>query len=38
MVEKIGQTEGPRVTSTAADFMKPWGDVLEDVPSEEHDE
>jgi len=38
MVEKIGQTKGPRVTSTAADFMKPWSDVLEDVPPEEHDE
>ena len=34
MVEKIGQTEGPRVTSTAADHMKKWNNMLEDIPSD----
>lgn len=36
IVEKIGQGEGPRKTSTAADFMKPWRkDATEDYISKE---
>lgn len=33
-VEKIGEHEGPRETSTAADSMKPWITSLEDVSEE----
>lgn len=29
-VLKIGQHEGPNVTSTAADFMKPWSTAYDD--------
>lgn len=39
-VKKIGQSEGPNCTTTVADFMKPWGQVLDDVEliTEEEDE
>ncbi|XP_029178223.1 uncharacterized protein K02A2.6-like [Nylanderia fulva] len=33
IVEKIGQGEGPKKTSTAADHMKPWAEPREDPPS-----
>ena len=37
LVQKIGQGEGPKATSTSVDFMKPWRrgqfeDQLEDQP------
>lgn len=31
IVEKIGATEGPRMTSTACDYMKPWSDYNSEV-------
>lgn len=30
IVEKIGEGEGPRKTSTASDYMKPWSDFSND--------
>ena len=35
IVEKIGEHEGPFETSTAADYMKPWGHTLEELSSED---
>lgn len=31
-VEKLGEGEGPRMTSTAADHIKPWADLREEPP------
>ncbi|KMQ88848.1 hypothetical protein RF55_11596 [Lasius niger] len=31
VVQKIDEGEGPRITSAAADNMKPWSDPIEDV-------
>lgn len=35
MYEKAGQREGPRVTFTAVNHMKPWSNPLEDVSVKE---
>lgn len=35
VVEKLSEGEGPRLTSTAADYMKPWADFKEEPPEEE---
>lgn len=32
IVEKIGEGEGPYITSTAVDHVKPWGDFQEEPP------
>ena len=37
LVQKVGECEGPRQTSTAADCMKPWIDDLSDNNSSESD-
>lgn len=37
-VSKIGQHEGPNVTSSAADLMKPWSSLEDDTSSSETDE
>lgn len=33
IVQKIGEGEGPGETSTAAEYMKPWTNPLEDISS-----
>lgn len=37
-VAKIGEHEGPKITSTSADFMKPWASMEDDTSSSETDE
>ncbi len=37
-VAKIGEHEGPNITSSSADMMKPWGNVEDDTSSSETDE
>jgi len=34
IVEKVGENEGPRNTSSAVDHMKPWIDLREDIPDD----
>lgn len=36
-VEKVGAVEGPKRTSTSADFVKPWTSIPEDYTSDEDD-
>jgi len=36
IVEKVGEGEGPRRTSTAADHMKMWINFSEDLPNDEN--
>jgi len=37
-VTKAGEHEGPNVTSSAADLMKPWSTLEDDTSSSETDE